>query len=250
MTRALAITAAALAAFTVLVVAGGMTWLDEWGISHVMPGLDPTTPAGEIVHTSGLWRPFPLDIPWWEKLLDVYTYPASALISAATLAAAGIVLERRGERLAAVVWIGAWCLANAAELAGKHELTRPGLEWWDGSRRIHVAPFDSSYPSGHATRAVVTAAIVSFVWPRLRPYAVAWVVFVPVALVVSGAHTIADVVGGVLLGLLLALAAHAIIGRWAPSTTSSEASSEASWPTRPPSSPTSRARASSSPNPS
>ena len=54
MARALALTAAALAAFTALVLAGALTGIDDWAIDHVMPALDPHSHAG-IVSWSGLW---------------------------------------------------------------------------------------------------------------------------------------------------------------------------------------------------
>src|SRR5207247_1075790 len=52
--RALGATAAALAAFTALVLAGALTGVDDWAIDHVMPALDPHSHAG-IVSGSALW---------------------------------------------------------------------------------------------------------------------------------------------------------------------------------------------------
>src|SRR3954447_16897888 len=118
MARAVGVTAAALALCTVLVFTGALTGIDDWAIDHVMPALDPHSHAG-IVSSSGLWRPFPLDAPWWDKLLDAYLYPASFLASAAILACTCAVLARRGCGLAALVWLAAWFGANGAELIGK-----------------------------------------------------------------------------------------------------------------------------------
>ena len=248
MARALASIAAALAAFTGLVETGVLTDVDNWAIDHVMPALNPHANV-PIVTSGGLWRPFPLDAAWWDKLLDVYLYPASFLISAALVVACCTVLARR-ERVAAGIWLAAWLGANAVELAGKVALERPAVHWSNGPRPVHVVSFDHSYPSGHTARAVVLAAVVGYLVPRARVPVAAWAVLVPPALVVAGAHTVSDVVGGALLGLLLAVGAHAIIGWWTPSPTSSGASSTASsaGPTR--SSRTSRASASTSPTPS
>jgi membrane-associated phospholipid phosphatase len=249
MVRALAATAAALAVFTVLVVAGAFTGLDNWAIDHVMPALDPYSTAG-VVSSAGLWRPFPLSAPWWDKLVDVYLYPASFVASAAIVAASCLALVRRGARVPALVWPAAWLVANAAELVGKLGLHRPDVHWTNGPHPVHVVPFDHSYPSGHTARGVVVAALVAYVVPRLRVAAAAWVVLVPVALVVGGDHTVSDVVGGMLLGLLLVLGAHAIIDAWTRWETSSSSSSGRSSPTPRPSSPTSPAPRSSSPTPS
>ncbi|HEY2219384.1 MAG TPA: phosphatase PAP2 family protein [Gaiellaceae bacterium] len=249
MARALALTGGALAVFTVLVVTGAMTGIDDWAIDHVMPGLDPHSHGG-IVHSTGLWRPFDLDAVWWVKVLDAYLYPASFLVSALVVAALCAVLARRGAVVPAVVWLGAWLGANAAELVGKLGLGRPEVHWSNGIRPVHVAAFDHSYPSGHSARAVVLAALVAYVFPRVRYAAAAWVVLVPAALVVAGDHTVSDVVGGTLLGALIVLLAHAMIGAWTRLPTSSSSSSAGSSATPRPSSPTSPAERSTSPTPS
>ena len=246
MTRAIAATAAALAAFTAAVLAGGLTRVDEWAIDHVMPALDPRSDAG-IVTSSGLWRPFPLHAAWWDKALDIYLYPASFLVSALAVSLGCAVLLRRGERVPALAWLGAWLAANALELAGKVGLSRPEVHWSNGPRPVHVAPFDHSYPSGHTARAVVLAAMAGYLFSRAREAAAAWVLFVPVLLVVGGDHTVSDVVGGMLLGLLLVLAAHAMMRGWTRWATSSQSSSRAASGTPRPSSPTSPAARSSSP---
>jgi membrane-associated phospholipid phosphatase len=247
MGRAIAAMLVALAVLTALVLGGVLTRLDEWGLDHVMPGLDPRATDNGIVSTTGLWRPFPLRAPWWHKALDLYTYPASALVSALIAAIACGVLAQRGRRVAALVWLGAWVAASVIELAGKHLLTRPSLYWTNGHARIHVAPFDNSFPSGHTARAVVVAAIVAFVWRRATTVLALWLALVPVALVIVAAHTITDVIGGLLLGLLIVLVAHAMIGVWTLSATSSDSSNGASSETRRRSWPTLPARRSSSP---
>jgi membrane-associated phospholipid phosphatase len=246
MTRALAATVAGLAALSALVAAGAAKGVDDWGVDHVMPGLLPSAAGGRIVEMTGLWQVFPWNVAWWEKLLDVYEYPASALASTVIATTACAVLLHRGRRLEALVWFAAWGAANVVELAGKYLLPRPDVHWSNGEARIHVAGFDNSYPSGHSARAMVLAALVAYTWPRLRPAAVLWVLLVPVALVASGAHTISDVVGGTLLGLALVLDAHVMIRAWTLSPMSSPGSSEASWATRSRSSPTSPASVSSS----
>lgn len=246
MARALAATAAALAALTALVLAGATTGIDNWAIDHVMPGLDPLDQRARLVHSEGLWRPFALDTTWWEKVLDLFVYPASVLVCVLVLAWAVVVLARSGRVWAALVWPCAWVLANALEVAGKHELTRPGVFWSNVVPRVHLAPFDQSYPSGHAARAVVIAGLVAFVRPRFARPAFGWAALVGPVLVIGGDHTVSDVAGGALLGFAVVLAAHAMIRRWTLARTSSNAWSVASWEIRSRSSPTSQAGASSS----
>ena len=52
MGRAIATTLVALALLTALVLGGVLTGLDEWGLDHVMPALDPTSPGNGIVTSS------------------------------------------------------------------------------------------------------------------------------------------------------------------------------------------------------
>lgn len=245
MARAIALVAAALAVFTGIVVAGWLTRIDDWAIDHVMPGLDPHSNVS-IVNGTGLWRPFPLNAPWWEKVLDVYLYPASFLVSGLVATSCCALLARRGNLVPALVWLAAWLGANAVELAGKVGLERPDVRWSNGTLTVHVVSFDHSYPSGHTARSVVLAALLAYVFPRARVAAAAWLVLVPAALVVAGDHTVSDVVGGLLLGLLLVLGAHAMMREWIPWLTSSRSSSAASSATRTRSSPTWRAARSSS----
>src|SRR5438093_1123081 len=65
--------------------------------------------------------------------------------------------------------------------------------------RVHVLPFDSSLPSGHAARAVILVALVSLCTARLRVLAVVWLAAVLVLLVLGAWHTPSDVLGAVLL---------------------------------------------------
>jgi membrane-associated phospholipid phosphatase len=250
MGRAIATTLVALALLTALVLGGVLTGPDEWGLDHVMPALNPTSPGNGIVTSHGLWRPFSLDIPWWQQELDLYTYPGSVLVSGLVLVIACAVLVRRGQRWPALAWAGAWCAGSAIELVGKYVLTRPSLYWTDGRARLHVAPFDNSYPSGHTVRSIVIAAIIAYVWPRARPPVAVWLAFVPACLVIVAAHTITDVIGGLLLGALIVLVAQAMIRAWTPSPRFSGSSSGESSGTRRSSWPTSRDRRSSSPPPS
>jgi membrane-associated phospholipid phosphatase len=246
MTRALAATAAALAVFTILVFTGALTGIDNWAIDHVSPALNPYSDVG-VVTASGLWQPFSLDAAWWDKIVEVYMYPASFLVSALLVAVACTMLLRRGQRVPALVWAGAWCAANGVELVGKLGLTRPGVHWSNGARPVHILTFDNSYPSGHSARGVVVAATLAYVFPRLRVALAAWVVLVPAALVVSGAHTLTDVVGGTTLGLLIVLAAHAMMREWTLLPIFSRVSNAASSEMPKQSSPTSPAGTSPSP---
>ena len=60
-------------------------------------------------------------------------------------------------------------------------------------------------------RGVLVAGAVVLVWTRATRLAVVWVVLVAPALVLQAAHTITDVVGGALVGLILLVPVFAIV---------------------------------------
>lgn len=191
---------AAFIALSWLVVAGGCTRIDQYAVDHLMArvGTGPT-------HNS-LWlafRPYPGGGSASEIAFNVWTFPASVLVSAAVLALCCVVLERRGRRRAAAAWVVAWLVANGIEVAGKGLLHRPALWAVVNGMRVHVVGFDTSFPSGHTARAFVVAFMVAAVWPRIAWAAGLWAAGTCVLLVVSGDHTPSDIVGGVLAALLV-----------------------------------------------
>jgi undecaprenyl-diphosphatase len=85
---------------------------------------------------------------------------------------------------------------------------RPEGEWGNLYRRTDP----HSFPSGHAARAFLIAALVSAWGPSwLAPWLLAWAPLVALARVAMGLHYLSDVVGGALLGLAAALAAVEIL---------------------------------------
>jgi membrane-associated phospholipid phosphatase len=98
-------------------------------------------------------------------------------------------------------WAAAWLFANAVEVIGKGLLHRPALSVGMNGIRVHLAGFDSSFPSGHTARGLVLAFVVGAVWPRLSWAAAVWAVGTCVFLVVSAAHTPSDVLGGILVAV-------------------------------------------------
>lgn len=186
----------AFATLAVLVAAGALTGIDQWGVDHLMPS------AG-FRHGRAGWleAAVPLLHQRWESPLaiaaNVVTLPGAALVSLAIVVAAS--------RVVGFGLLAAWAAGSAVELVCKHVLVRPAL--YDGT--FHITAFDSSFPSGHALRAVLVACAVAGVWRRARRPAVVWVVASVVLLQLAGWHTPTDLAGGLLLGGLALLGARA-----------------------------------------
>jgi membrane-associated phospholipid phosphatase len=203
----LAVLVLALAVLTALVAAGTLTGVDQFSLDHLMPWFRPRPRHASA--TAGFYVPFGLHTSIWTKLLDLWTYPCSLLISGFVVAYAAVALWRREGPAVALAPAGLWLVGNGIEVIGKHTITRPLLERRDGAA---VNVFANSFPSGHMIRGLVVGFALALVWPRATPAVALWLLFVPVALVLSAAHTITDVLGGLLAGLILLLAARLLLG--------------------------------------
>lgn len=203
--------AGAFAALTGLVAAGSATSLDQWAVRHAMPGAHFTGGSTFADAVVPLWG------ERWQGgvavATNVLTAPAAFLIATAVVAVACRTVGGR-----AAVALGAIYIAgNVVEVLVKSTLTRPRLY----AHGLHVAGFDSSYPSGHAIRVVLLAAAVSAAWPRARVAAGTWAAATVVFLELGGWHVPSDIVGGVLLALgLVATAWASCSGRESRSSSS------------------------------
>jgi membrane-associated phospholipid phosphatase len=192
------------AVLAALYVDGRFDRLDSYALEHWMPGLS-AEPGQEVwPPIYGLFLPFTLDASTWEVAISLLTYPASALVSFLAFAGCCIVLWRRGERFPALVWALSWFAANAIGVTLKASLARPLLYHEDDAGVVHhLVGYNQSFPSGHTIRAVMVAGILVYVWRRALAPAVVWALAVSVTLVIVAAHVPADVVGGLVFGLLV-----------------------------------------------
>jgi membrane-associated phospholipid phosphatase len=190
-----------LAVLATLVAAGSLSGIDQWSADHLMPGLTPGSSKPSLLGSL-----VPIFHPSKEHghvAIAALTYGvvwiASVVPSVLLVVAALLFLRSRGrERLACRLGI-VFVAVNVFEVVGKALITRPALYSHEAGERIHVLPFDSSFPSGHAIRAVLLVASLAACFPRLRSVGLAWLVAVSVMLVVGGWHTPSDVAGGLLL---------------------------------------------------
>lgn len=195
--------AVSLVVLAALVVAGTVSAIDQYAVDHWMPNFEPSSGSTSVSIAHQFYPRLGTPL---QAFCNLWTFPASAFVSGAVLALCCVALIRREQRAAALTWGAAWVAANVAEVVGKHFLHRPALHAVEAGVRVSFDGFGHSFPSGHALRTVLTAALLATVWKRAARPAVLWVALAAVALVVSAAHTPSDVLGGMLLALLVVLA--------------------------------------------
>jgi membrane-associated phospholipid phosphatase len=199
--------AIAFAVLAMLVAAGRLTSIDQYAVRELMPGLDlpqePSPLVYSLVPLADVGGETPLQVA-----IELFTVPASATVAALVFLLGAGVLRRRGEARLALLAIGALVAANVVELLVKGVLERPALFALDGGHRVHTTGFDDAFPSGHAARALLVAALCAVVWPRLTRPAFAWALLTLPALEVAAFHVPSDILGGAILAVtLLALVA-------------------------------------------
>jgi len=173
-----------------LVASGALNGFDQWACDHLMPfaqrpGAPPTTLDSLVPLYHGDWHPA------GAAVAQIVTLPGQVVVSF-------LLVALVAWRLRAPAWIAVWVGTTGLEFLCKHVLTRPAL-YRDG---IHATAFDASWPSGHALRSALVAAVLAAAWPRARTALAVWLVAVAVFLELAGFHTPTDVVGGLLLALV------------------------------------------------
>jgi membrane-associated phospholipid phosphatase len=193
----------------VLVGADVLTRLDQWSVDHLMPGL--TSIAGTVHLLDSAFPIFDPSKHHGHEAISAVTYGvvwlASAVPSLVLVAAAMSRLRSRGQGHLALRLGLAFVAVNAVELTGKTMIARHALFATAGGKSIHVRAFDSSFPSGHMSRAIVLAACLIVCFPRARLAAFLWAAVVAMLLVAGGWHTPSDVAGGLALGVTASLVA-------------------------------------------
>jgi membrane-associated phospholipid phosphatase len=189
--------AAAFAALAGLVAAGTASGVDQWACDHLMPfagkpAAPPTFLESLVPLLHAGWQPA------GAAIAQVVTLPGQVVVSFLLVLLGAWKLREPG-------WVAAWLAAVAVEEICRHALTRPAL--YRGG--VHAVAFDASWPSGHALRCALVAAVLAAAWPRLRWALGAWLVAAVLLLLLAGAHTPTDLAGGLLLALLACGAARA-----------------------------------------
>jgi undecaprenyl-diphosphatase len=115
------------------------------------------------------------------------------------------VLYRRWGLLALTAIAIAVTDVAVAALKALIDRPRPPLRYAEPEPLVRT-PHDASFPSGHAATSFVAATMLSFAFPRLRAPFALLAAAVAFSRVYVGVHYPLDVVGGAVLGVLVAVA--------------------------------------------
>jgi undecaprenyl-diphosphatase len=98
----------------------------------------------------------------------------------------------------------------ATELKGVFDVERPSSRYAEPRTLVH-APVDGSFPSGHASTSFAAATVLTFARPRWAPAFFLLALAIGFSRVYVGVHYPLDVVGGAVLGILVATALRLLV---------------------------------------
>jgi membrane-associated phospholipid phosphatase len=203
------VAAAAFGLLGLLVAEGVLSGVDDFAAQHLMPFAGG--PGGGTSRLGEL-----LDYPSASfHLGGALRVPASPACSSLLALLLAVIFWRRGQGARAVLWLGGFAVANLVELTLRIAVEKPAIyAYIDGARR--PMGFLHSFPSGHATRSLLLAAMATAVWTRLWPLFAVWAIAVVVSAELDGIHTPSDIAGGLLLAtaVICAVLAAGARERW------------------------------------
>ena len=113
-----------------------------------------------------------------------------------------------------VIWLTwiAVALADWSAMGVKALVDRPRPpERYAEPKTLVPVPHDASFPSGHAATSFAAATMLSFAFPRLAPALFVLAAAVAFSRVYVGVHYPLDVIGGAVLGVLVATALRLLV---------------------------------------
>ena len=119
-------------------------------------------------------------------------------------------LWRRWAVLGLTIVVVALADASATGLKAAFDRERPPERYAEPDPLVNV-PDTGSFPSGHAATSFAAATILSFAFPRLGPIFLVLAAAVGFSRVYVGVHYPLDIVGGAVLGVLIAIALRLLV---------------------------------------
>jgi undecaprenyl-diphosphatase len=101
---------------------------------------------------------------------------------------------------------------SAMGLKALFDRPRPPLRYAEPKTLVPL-PHDGSFPSGHAATSFAAATMLSFAFPRFAPFLYVLAAAVAFSRVYVGVHYPLDVIGGAILGTLIAVALRWLVQR-------------------------------------
>jgi undecaprenyl-diphosphatase len=101
---------------------------------------------------------------------------------------------------------------SASGLKALIDRPRPPLRYAEPKALVHV-PRDASFPSGHSATSFAAATMLSLAFPKLTPLLFTLAAAVAFSRVYVGVHYPLDILGGALLGALVALGVRFVVRR-------------------------------------
>lgn len=189
----------AFASLAALTSVGTFTRIDSYALDHLAPGGIPIESKIPLLGELFQYHGHHFDVS------QVVRLPGTIVASILLLLIGSAVLWRRGERRALVLWGGAFAVANIVVIVCQETVVKPSLFGRYYEQPVELSEFHMSFPSGHAMRLVLLAALFAYLWRWLRWPLLAWVTAAVVSIQVDHLHTLSDIAGGLVLGCVAIL---------------------------------------------
>jgi undecaprenyl-diphosphatase len=147
---------------------------------------------------------------WLNPFFESLSYAGRLGLLWAAIALVLCVLYRRWGLLGLTIIAVALADWSAMGIKALVDRPRPPLRYAEPDPLVRT-PHDASFPSGHAATSFAAATIMSFAFPRLAPFLFVLAALVAWSRVYVGVHYPLDIIGGAVLGVLVAIALRRLV---------------------------------------